>query len=712
MNTSWLKRVLKSKSRPAARRRPARVQLGVEALETRVVPAVHAFVNGSGSLEISTDVPGTDNVTINRVVTPTGAFVTVNGTSQFLESKLNSIHILDGFFNVSVQANRVPVTVENVEDHFFVGNGTMQDIREGVFLTSANTVVLDDSADFIGRNITMQVHQGFGFNFTEIDNMAPGQIFIGTQGGFLNSNPLQQLSLFGGGGHNTFNILDTPAAFVFFQKTTHTTIHTGFDGDTVNVRRTTSVELDILGTSGRDTVNIGNNGSLQGIQSFVTVKTGSFGARGTALSVDGSADTSSQNVFMGQASDDPSAFTINGLLPGNNTIEYDRDHTNSVNVKGSKGAKTYTVDDTVLNSTTELDTGAAGTGSATVIVHNTHGQLILNSLGGHDTVNIGHNHSLRGIQGAIHIFNTPSFSTVNIDESADNVNHAFQFYTSGGQGVIDGLGFVAPIFYNPGDITSITLTGDQGREGFEVESTVGGFPITINAPGSSATFIVGFFTGTLDHINNPLTLNGSPFGFDTLQVIDTFAATGHLYSNDGRQITRDLGAVTINYSLMNSVTLEQSPLPPHITFIPDPGFPAATDLALTDSIRAGQRATLSGRLTDADPREVLSLTVVWGDGSPAEQSTPDRAPFRLTHRYDTPGTYKVRVTWTDSFGRSNFQELTLTVQPARHGEHDGDGESGDHDADAVSRLDAFFGRDGDGDYHDWREVARWLTAAH
>jgi hypothetical protein len=37
----------------------------------------------------------------------------------------------------------------------------------------------------------------------------------------------------------------------------------------------------------------------------------------------------------------------------------------------------------------------------------------------------------------------------------------------------------------------------------------------------------------------------------------------------------------------------------------------------------------------------------------------------------------VRVTWTDSFGRSNFRVLTLTVNPAEHGEHGDDGESGD-----------------------------------
>src|SRR5262249_6602719 len=148
---------------------------------------------------------------------------------------------------------------------------------------------------------------------------------------------------------------------------------------------------------------------------------------------------------------------------------------------------------------------------------------------------------------------------------------------------------------------------------------------------------------------------------------------GHFYSdNHVSQITRDFGAVTINYSLMNSEQLIQSPKPP--TFV-DPGFPQATDLALTDSIRAGQQATLTGRLVDADPREVLSLTVNWGDGSQPEQRTPNRAPFRLTHSYETPGTYKVRVTWTDSVGRSNFQDLTITVRAARH-----DGDDGHHDS--------------------------------
>jgi hypothetical protein len=198
---------------------------------------------------------------------------------------------------------------------------------------------------------------------------------------------------------------------------------------------------------------------------------------------------------------------------------------------------------------------------------------------------------------------------------------------------------------------------------------VGAAPITIDGLGSRVSFFVGNDNDSLDEIRNPLTLNGGA-GFDTLDVFDEGAATGHFYSdNHFSQITRDFGAVTINYSLMNTEQLFPSPLPPQFTFIPDPGFPAATDLALSDSIRAGHRATLTGQLTDDDPREVLSLTVDWGDGSDPVQSTPDRDPFRLTHRYEEPGTYKVVATWTDSFGRSNSQDLTLTVRPAGHGRH-------------------------------------------
>jgi hypothetical protein len=460
----------------------------------------------------------------------------------------------------------------------------------------------------------------------------------------------------------------------------------------VLVTSATSLRIDGQ-AGGSDTVNIGTNGSLQGIRGEVDVNSlpSTSGKSTMRVFVDGSADNAPQNfagVFMGPIfSTAPGLFSIFGMT-GNNRIQYDAASTSLLNVKGEK-ATGFQIDDSMANGTTELDTNAGFTGTGTVLVEvlATHGPLTLNSLSGGANIIIGdrrggHGGSLVNIQGAIQIFNTPNFSTVTIDESADNRTHSFVLRTSGTLGVIDGEGFVAPIFYNPGDIHSITLTGGQGNEGYFVESTVGGFPITINAPGTRATFIVGFFFGTVDNIHNPLTLNGGA-GFDSLVVDDSLAATGHFYSDDHvSQITRDFGAVTVNYSLMNTEQLIQSPKP-NPGFVPDPFFPQATDLALTDSVRAGQQATLTGRLVDSDPREVLSLTVNWGDGTQPEQRTPNRAPFRLTHRYETPGTYKVRLAWSDSFGRTNFQDLTITVRQARHGDH------GDHDS-RTDDLDAFF----------------------
>jgi hypothetical protein len=86
--------------------------------------------------------------------------------------------------------------------------------------------------------------------------------------------------------------------------------------------------------------------------------------------------------------------------------------------------------------------------------------------------------------------------------------------------------------------------------------------------------------------------------------------------------------------------------------------PQAAELAFPSTIAAGQHATLSGRLVGTG---VLSLSVDWGDGSPVAQSTPNRQPFRLKHKYAQPGTYHVRGVWTDSSGQSGFRELTIVV---------------------------------------------------
>jgi hypothetical protein len=93
--------------------------------------------------------------------------------------------------------------------------------------------------------------------------------------------------------------------------------------------------------------------------------------------------------------------------------------------------------------------------------------------------------------------------------------------------------------------------------------------------------------------------------------------------------------------------------------------PAAKNLALTPTIQAGESATLTGQLFDADGDTNLTLTVDWGDHSKPQQSQPGTKPFAVTHKYNHAGTYTVHATWTDSAGRSNSRDLTLVVTP-RH----------------------------------------------
>jgi hypothetical protein len=89
--------------------------------------------------------------------------------------------------------------------------------------------------------------------------------------------------------------------------------------------------------------------------------------------------------------------------------------------------------------------------------------------------------------------------------------------------------------------------------------------------------------------------------------------------------------------------------------------PQAQDLALTEQVRVGELARLTGQLVDADPSQVLSLTVDRADGSDPQTSTPDRDPFEVTHTWTTPGTWFVHVTWSDSDGVSNSRDLSIVV---------------------------------------------------
>jgi autotransporter-associated beta strand protein len=153
----------------------------------------------------------------------------------------------------------------------------------------------------------------------------------------------------------------------------------------VNVLRTpTGVPVSIIG-HGSDTVNLGVNGSVQGIGGNVTITNPPYF---TTLNVDDSNDPGSRATTVLTAPSDATFGEIDGLLANGAFIRYKYNDTNSVTIRGGSGNNTYNI--TGVVPTVTLYTGA---GTDTVAIPNSVSSLVVNAQGaaGRDTVNIGSN---------------------------------------------------------------------------------------------------------------------------------------------------------------------------------------------------------------------------------------------------------------------------------------------------------------------------------
>jgi hypothetical protein len=272
------------------------------------------------------------------------------------------------------------------------------------------------------------------------------------------------------------------------------TINSGGGTNTINVLRTSSLAPVTINGSSRDTVNIGVGGRVQDIGGNVTIENPpSF----TAINVDDSADSFPRQVLL--STDTPpgdSPFgAITGLSPG--AIIYEYGDTSSLTLNMGSGA---TVD-------------VLATGVPTTLVG--HGLT---------TVNVGVAGSVQQIIGALNIENPPSFTTLNVDDSADTVPRLVSLFTftspSGTpSGAITDLA-PASIVYKYADTRSLTLNTGSGAT-VDVLATgvsttlVGHGPTTVNAGNSGS---VQDILGALDIENPPR--------FTTLNVDDSVDPTG------------------------------------------------------------------------------------------------------------------------------------------------------------------------------------------
>jgi len=182
------------------------------------------------------------------------------------------------------------------------------------------------------------------------------------------------------------------------------------------------------------------------------------------------------------------------------------------------------------------------------------------------TVNIGAG-TVQGIQGSVSISNPPSFTTVNVNDSADSATHNNVVVTSGS---ITGLA-PATISYRPSDVRALNISTGTGTSTVNIQSTpfaLSGITIganggneTVNLAATSVPVIIneqplfGNLTvnisssaQNLNTIGGNVTVNGSR-GQTTLNIFDQSDAGNVVWTVTPGSVTRATAPFIIAYSI-------------------------------------------------------------------------------------------------------------------------------------------------------------------
>jgi hypothetical protein len=341
--------------------------------------------------------------------------------------------------------------------------------------------------------------------------------------------------------------------------------------DTINVHATgllgaSAANLTTVHTiSPNSIVNVGNGNTLAGINGPLMINALPFI---THVYVNDSADNSNHlNVVL-------TATQLSGLSPsGAGTINFGPTSLAGLTISVGDGTNTYNVVNTqagappaVVNLTT-LNTGR---GADTVNVKGTTGPLIVNAAGHADAVvNVGNAGSLAGINGALTLNNGPSWSHVNVDDSADMSGHPNVTLTD------TALANLAPatISFGANSLAGLTITGGSGANTYTIVTTqastvplgnltilnTGGGADTVNVQGAAAALLINSASGsgadaitlgdaanTLGGIAAPVTINAA--ATDTLTLNDQGTAADRTYTVGAAAVSWSGGTAAVSYT--------------------------------------------------------------------------------------------------------------------------------------------------------------------
>jgi hypothetical protein len=456
---------------------------------TGLAPTPAAIVFGQNSLAGLTVLGGSGR---NGYFIDTPSSTAAGGNPVLLDTGIGQDTVL-----IDATDRTAPLTINGGDafnnDTVRVGDLLLNSIQGTVTILNGHggsQVTIDNSGDNTD-------HPNVQLTATSLTGLEPPTAAI-----VFGPNALSQLSIFGGIGNNTYTVVNTPSSTL--ARGNRTTLNTGNGADTVNVQGTASTApLTVnAGGTGTDGINVGNNGSLSGINGTLTLNNRPSFSR---LNIDDSADAANHtNVGL-------TAYSLTGLAPAD--ILFGSNSLDALTITGGNGNNTYTVNNTPFSAApggapTVLNTG---NGDDTIFVLGTDSTapLTVNAAGrGNDVINLGNcgfGGDLSNINGTVTLNNATSWSHVNIDDGTGTADHANVRLTATS---LTGLA-PADILFGANSLDGLTITGGSGNNTYTVVNTPasrapGGDPVALNTgnPNDSVTVVAEDPTA-------PLTVNGT-----------------------------------------------------------------------------------------------------------------------------------------------------------------------------------------------------------
>jgi hypothetical protein len=353
---------------------------------------------------------------------------------RFDENQFNSIQINGGSaaLTTNILSNDKPLHLVGGPNGGLVylgdGNG-VRDIQGTITLENPpnyNSVSVYDFGDHTARTVTLHTVTINGAAYGQISGLAPAVINY-------KYADTSSLTVVGSDAGGTFNVLATGPV-------------------------TTSIDSGNARTG--TTVNVGRAGSVQGIgdQYHPLYINTHF----STVYIDNSSDSHSRTVSQDSVVFDGANYgEISGLAPGN--IYYSYLGTSAITVHTGGGTDTVNVHATGVPLTIDNDGG-----------------------GGNDIVTLGANGNAQGIRGAVTVYNGPSYTHVNIDNSAEgsNHNHTVTIGSAGVRGLTP-----ADVNFTSYSVNTLNVLGGRGNNTYTITAT-------------PATTLVGLNTGAgVDTVN-------------------------------------------------------------------------------------------------------------------------------------------------------------------------------------------------------------------